>query len=97
MTPVVFHAEAQAEMAESARWYDGQRPGLGRRFLAEVRAAVVRIAASPEAWGCVTEQIRRHLVGRFPFGILYRVEADRIYILAVMHLHREPEYWRHRI
>ena len=97
MTPVVFHPEAEAEMAASARWYDERSPGLGKRFLSGVRAATERIAASPEAWGFVTEGIRRHLVHRFPFGILYRPEADRIYVLAVMHLHREPEYWKHRI
>ncbi len=97
MTPVVFHPEADAEMAASARWYDQRSPGLGKRFLSEVRAATARIAASPEAWGLAAEGIRRHLVHRFPFGILYREETDRIYILAVMHLHREPEYWRHRI
>jgi plasmid stabilization system protein ParE len=97
MTRVVFHPEAEAEMTASARWYDERCPGLGRQFLAEIRAAIERIAASPESWGMVTEGIRRHLVHRFPFGILYRPEPERNYVLAVMHLHREPEYWKHRI
>lgn len=97
MTGVAFHPEAEAEMLASAVWYEGRCAGLGLDFLGEVESAVSRIAASPEAWAIVTGDIRRHLVHRFPFGILYRADRNRIYILAVMHLHREPHYWEHRI
>jgi len=41
--------------------------------------------------------IRRCLTNRFPYGILYSIESDRIFILAVMHLHRDPDYWKHRM
>jgi len=41
-------------------------------------------------------EFRRSLVNRFPFGILYSVQNDQIYILAVMHLHKEPGYWKKR-
>lgn len=48
------------------------------------------------AWHILEGEIRRCLTNRFPFGILYSVEADRVLILAVMHLHRDPGYWRER-
>jgi len=32
-------------------------------------------------------RLRRLLVPKFPYGLLYRVEPDRIYVIAVMHLH----------
>lgn len=44
----------------------------------------------------ISGQIRRCLVKRFPFSLLFRIETERIYVLAVMHLHREPNYWRTR-
>ncbi len=36
------------------------------------------------------------IVKRFPYGILYSEEESGIYIIAVMHLHRFPDYWKHR-
>ena len=97
MTGVAFHPEAEAELLASANWYEERSPGLGEAFLAEVELAVQRVLASPEAWAIVTDQIRRHRVHRFPFAILYRVDPDQIYIVAIMHLHREPGYWEHRV
>ena len=96
MKRVLFHPEAEAEMTAAARWYEERAPGLGAALLDEVEAAIARIAASPEAWSIVTDDIRRHVLHRFPFGVLYRVRSDQVFVLAVMHLHREPHYWEHR-
>jgi plasmid stabilization system protein ParE len=97
MTRVEFHPEAEEEMREAARWYETQSAGLGQAFLDAVDAAAARIAANPEAFGFAGPGIRRHLVRRFPFGILYQVEPDRIYILAIAHGRRKPNYWRDRL
>ena len=40
---------------------------------------------------------RRHFIDRFPYGVIYLVEPDHIWIVVMMHLHREPGYWRKRI
>jgi hypothetical protein len=42
-------------------------------------------------------RIRRIIVPRFPYALLYRATSDRILIVAVMHLHRRPGYWRSRV
>ena len=94
---VVFHPEADAELNAAAGWYDGRVRGLGAAFLDETDAAISRIITTPEAFGFVRSDVRCPLLHRFPFGILYRVESDRIFILAVMHLARNPRYWEHRV
>jgi toxin ParE1/3/4 len=96
MKRVVFHPEADLEVVQSADWYDSEKPGLGASFLDEIDAALRRISATPDAFGTLTRDIRMHLLHHFPYGIVYRVEADRILVIAVMHLHREPHYWEHR-
>jgi plasmid stabilization system protein ParE len=96
MKPVVFHPEADSELVSAAQWYDRQKLGLGADLLDEVDAAISRIAAAPEAFGILTRNIRLHRLHRFPFGIVYREEPDRIIVIAVMHLHRAPDYWKHR-
>ena len=97
MTPIEFHPEAEADMRATARWYETRSAGLGQQFLDAVNAATATIAANPEAFGFARPGIRRHLVRRFPFGILYQVEPDRAYILAVAHSRRKPNYWKHRL
>jgi hypothetical protein len=37
--------------------------------------------------------IRRRLIRRFPYALLYRVKPTEVRILAVMNLKRRPAYW----
>ena len=93
----VFHSEARLEFAEAARWYNSQSRGLGSDLRREVKAAVARIAANPEWFGILEDDIRCCLVHRFPYGVLYEIRPDRVLIVAVMHLHRAPGYWKSRV
>ena len=91
-----FHPEASAELFESIEYYEQCDPGLGCDFSIEVYSAIQTIIAYPNAWPVLEDDIRRFLTNRFPFGILYSIEENEIYILAVMNLHRDPDYWKHR-
>lgn len=92
-----FHPEAETEFLQAIEYYEGCEIGLGYDFAVETYAAIERTAAHPKAWPIIEENIRRSLVRRFPYGILYAEESERLFILAVMHLHRDPDYWKHRI
>jgi len=96
MTDVVFLPPAEEEMIAAARYYESQSPGLGSAFLDEVEQATNGLAAHPQAAPVVRNGIRRRLLTRFPFGLLYQVEDTRIVIIAVMHLRRRPGYWEGR-
>lgn len=93
----VFHSEARLELAEAARWYNSQSRGLGSNLRREVKAAVARIVENPEWFGVLEDDVRCCLVHRFPYGVLYEVRPDRVLIVAVMHLHRTPGYWKSRV
>jgi plasmid stabilization system protein ParE len=97
MTPVIFLDPAEEEMIAAALYYEDQTVGLGEHFVAEVQHAVQRIAEHPTANRIIKREVRRRLLRRFPFGILYRIEKDEIIIAAVMHLRRRPGYWSERI
>lgn len=92
-----FHPEAEIEFIEAIEYYEERESGLGYDFAIEVYSAIERMIAFPKAWPIIEEDIRRSLVRRFPYGILYSAEKDGVCIVAVMHLHREPKYWKHRI
>lgn len=73
-----------------------QQINLGVQFLAEFDAAIRRIFAYPKSYALLENEIRRCLIKRFPYGILYGIDADTIVIIAVAHLHRKPNYWVER-
>ncbi|MEI7841673.1 MAG: type II toxin-antitoxin system RelE/ParE family toxin [Gallionellaceae bacterium] len=91
-----FHPEAEAEFWEAVAFYEEHAEGLGLDFAAEVREAIERAVAMPLAWGQIELGIRRVLVHRFPFAVLYAENNNRLFVLAVMHSRREPNYWAHR-
>ncbi len=91
-----FHPDAESEMIEAAAYYEAQQPDLGRRFLASVQDAVNRISVRPGLYPIVDLDVRRCLVKTFPFGVLFRERPDKIVIMAIMHLHRDPDYWKNR-
>jgi plasmid stabilization system protein ParE len=97
MKTVTFHAGADAEVTEAAQYYERRSAGLGLSFLREVEIAIEQIRANPEAYERVGDEIRRKLLKRFPYGVLYAVEQDRIRIVAVAHHKRRPHYWRTRL
>ncbi|RLE28093.1 MAG: type II toxin-antitoxin system RelE/ParE family toxin [Acidobacteria bacterium] len=91
-----FHPEAEAEFNQAIDYYEEIDPGLGWDFAVEVNSTVQRTIAFPNAWPVIEGEIRRSLVRRFPYGVLYSEENGQIYIVAVMHLHRHPDYWKMR-
>ncbi|MDO8543396.1 MAG: type II toxin-antitoxin system RelE/ParE family toxin [Opitutaceae bacterium] len=91
-----FAEEALAEYIAAGQCYNRQVPGLGDAFADEIEAGVGKIRAVPYVWRIVEDDVRRFLVARFPYGIYYTVEDDRIVIWAVKHLHRDPDYWQER-
>jgi hypothetical protein len=91
-----FHPESEGEFLEAIEYYESCLSGLGEDFSLEVNSAVQNILSHMHAWPILEGDVRRCLTNRFPYGVLYSIESDRIHILAVMHLHRHPDYWKSR-
>lgn len=95
-------AEARRESVESAAWYDQQKPGLGGMFLDEIEWAMNRIAEQPDGfsrWALHRgpHDIRRYVLKRFPFVVVYRHRPEETVIIAVVHTRRRPFYWKDRL
>ena len=69
-----FHPDAERELLESIEYYEKIENGLGFDFAIEVHSAIDRIKLYPLGWPIVKEDVRRCLINRFPFGILYSLE-----------------------
>jgi len=94
---IIFDELAQLELDEASEYYELQVPGLGERFRKEVKRAIYRIHEYYDAWPKETGDVRRYLLHKFPYKILYSLEREYIYIIAIAHSHRRPNYWIERI
>lgn len=92
-----MHPDAREEFLAAIDYYNEAEPGLGMAFYSEVEAAIGLIENYPDLWTEIGDSIRRCLVRRFPFAVLYSKEAERIFIYAIMHTKRAPNYWRNRL
>jgi hypothetical protein len=84
---------AKQEIRQAALFSEDCREGLGQEFLDSVDSAFDQIQQHPTVWRILKGRFRRYLLQRFPYGVIYTVEKDIIYVAAVMHLKRKPGYW----
>ncbi|MFZ3063729.1 MAG: type II toxin-antitoxin system RelE/ParE family toxin [Nitrospirota bacterium] len=88
---------ARLEFEEAKEFYEIEQSGLGARFEDEIRNSLLRIQQYPQAWQSERREIRRYILHKFPYKILYSIQDDKIVVLAFAHLHRKPDYWIDRI
>lgn len=96
MISINFHPQAEAEFIAAAKYYESQQKNLGQRFISSVEAGVARINSNPRLFPAIAQDIRQCLTRTFPFGIVFRDTGEQLEIIAIMHLKREPGYWKKR-
>jgi plasmid stabilization system protein ParE len=91
--PLIVGRFAEREVEAAARWYEGRELGLGRAFVDEVLRAFDAIEDEPERFPLLRDPYRRKLLDRFPYAVIYKVTASRVFVPAVAHGKRRPGYW----
>lgn len=86
---------AESEARSAFLWYLARNPRAAERFEAAVEECIDAIMEAPERFPEIEPGVRRRLVfHRFPYAVLYRILGDEVQVVAVMHMHRRPGYWR---
>ena len=91
-----FHRLAEIELVEAVQFYAEVEIGLARRFIDAAEHARDEILLFPEAAPLVSSNVRRKVLGGFPYSLFYRLTDAEARILAVGHHRRRPFYWRGR-
>jgi hypothetical protein len=89
-------AEAEFELGEAIARYEEIEAGLGLRLKDETRAAIAWIEAHPDTPRVRPAGYRRVNLKIFRYFIAYVVREETIWVLAIAHSHRRPEFWRAR-
>jgi len=93
---IEFHPQAILELDKTVDYYEEIQSGLGFKFMNEIQTGINTITNYPHSWQKMSESTRRYIIRQFPFGIIYMFYSNKIYIIAIMHLSRKPEYWSSR-
>jgi plasmid stabilization system protein ParE len=93
---IVFRRIAKQEMDESIAWYENQRAQLGLELAVPINRTLQNISQSPKQFPLTGREVRRALVRRFPYGVHYVIENDRVVVLAVFHVKRNPTLLENR-
>ena len=89
-----FHPAAEAEHLESIAYFELKRPGLGATYLLEFEQLMIDVCEFPHRYAIETQpDVRRVVMERFPFTVLYRDFLGSVQVLAVAHHRRRPQYW----
>ena len=78
-----IHEDAESELSAAANYYESQSPGLGGAYIEEFERAVHQILTYPFSCQLVNRTVRRKVLRRFPYNIMYSRNADTIRILAI--------------
>lgn len=92
-----FHPEAEQEFLESVSRYETEVLGLGERFDVEVQKASALLLEYPEIGPPIDDELRKLVLDRFPYYLIYFSSSETVHILAVAHERRKPGYWLERI
>ncbi len=85
--------QAADEFEDAVVHYEEKQPGLGRRFRDEVDQQMRWILEHPDIPRLRPAGYRRVNLKVFPHYIAYFETGATVWVLAIAHGHREPEYW----
>jgi toxin ParE1/3/4 len=94
---MIVSPEAEADIESAQLWYEHQRAGLGDAFIEQLEAVFETISTHPEMFRIYRRDVRRAMLRRFPYAVMYRVTTEGVHVLAVMHAGRRPSAWEDRV
>lgn len=93
---IKISVEAELDLDETYRWYESQVNQLGSEFIRVVDNNLTLIQKNPLAYPIIYNNIRRKLLPRFPYGLLYVIQDNIIFVLTCFHVKRDPQQWKRR-
>lgn len=97
MKPHIFHPAADEEYVQAVQYYADINLELGHRFHDEMERLIFEVRTSPQRFWKFDPPARRHLSGDFPYAVIFLEKPEHIWIVAMMHMMRQPGYWRGRL
>jgi plasmid stabilization system protein ParE len=91
------HPEALLEADAGLVWYLERSRGAGEFFHAELERAIDAILRTPLRSPPYLRGMRRYLLYKFPYSVVYQPVGERVLVYAFAHAKRRPGYWKTRL
>jgi toxin ParE1/3/4 len=96
MYQLLISDESRLDILDAFSWYESRRVGLGKDFELCLEAGLNQIQREPSLFQKRYKDLRIHFIDRFPYGIHYFIEDDKIKVFGVFHTSRNPSSWKIR-
>lgn len=96
MVDFLLHPEAQTDYEDAFRWYRERSEEAAKRFEMDVELALESVRLHPERFARYDEDHRFALLNRFPYSIIYQHKDEQVYVIAIAHAKRHPDFWKGR-
>jgi len=93
---VRFRRLAREQAKEIEAWFEEEQPGLGEAFSRALRRCAATMETFPRSHPLVLPGVRKAVVRRFPYSLLYAIEKDEVVVLSIFHQSRDPNTWEIR-
>jgi plasmid stabilization system protein ParE len=94
---IEFTEPASIELDDAFEYYELQLPDLGKKFFNEILETIELISQFPKLFAHNSKHTRKAVLRKFPYNLIYSVYKNKIFIIAVAHQNRAPEYWIDRL
>ena len=91
-----FHPQFQNDLQDAFDYYEEKQAGLGEEFMLAIEESLGWIESNPLFFQKIYKNKRKVNTQKFPYGIIYFVKGEAVYITIAIHLHRNPSIWKSR-
>ena len=91
---VIIRPSAEEQLTTAYLWYEDKSVGLGDEFILSVDACIQYIARNPFSFQARYKEVRIGIIHKFPYGIFYLVDKNKVIVLAVLHFSQNPAKWK---
>jgi len=84
------------DILEARAWYEERAKGLGEGFTRSIDAAAAGILRFPQAFPQVHGEVRKAVLRRFPYSLLFLIDGEDIVVLGCFHQRQDPRTWTDR-
>ena len=95
--PIRLLPAARQELDAAVDWYEDQRAGVGAALMTQIRGTFTRISSNPELHPKIYRDLRKAVVAKFPYIVIYRETSTEVLIVSVFHTSRNPSIWKSRV
>src|SRR3954470_11176454 len=92
---LVIRPQARLELAAASDWYGDSRQPAGRQ-IPSLDTTIEKLLQNPLQHQKLHGDVRPANIGRFPYGLIYRMSGEEVVVISCFHGRRNPKRWQGR-